>query len=132
MILNTGDVPNIYESDEKAEITEQVAFYSLLFELFSKKSSRSVVTNVLEIVKNEFSLFSNQMQNIVQERNLKVDSSPLAMYNFFIERVRRNLHVVLCMSPIGDAFRNRLRMFPSLINCCTIDWFQVRHSTFIH
>lgn len=27
------------------------------------------------------------------------------------------------MSPIGDAFRNRLRMFPSLINCCTIDWF---------
>lgn len=132
MILNTGDVPNIYESDEKAEITEQVAFYSLVFELFSKKSSRSVVTNVLEIVKNGFSLFSNQMQNIVQERNLKVDSSPLAMYNFFIERVRRNLHVVLCMSPIGDAFRNRLRMFPSLINCCTIDWFQVRHSTFIH
>ena len=70
---------------------------------------------------------SSQMQNIVQERNLKVDSSPLAMYNFFIERVRRNLHVVLCMSPIGDAFRNRLRMFPSLINCCTIDWFQVRN-----
>jgi len=28
------------------------------------------------------------------------------------------------MSPIGDAFRNRLRMFPSLINCCTIDWIQ--------
>lgn len=28
------------------------------------------------------------------------------------------------MSPIGDAFRTRLRMFPSLINCCTIDWFQ--------
>lgn len=28
------------------------------------------------------------------------------------------------MSPIGEGFRNRLRMFPSLINCCTIDWFQ--------
>lgn len=47
------------------------------------------------------------------------------MYNFFIERVRANLHVVLAMSPIGDAFRSRMRMFPSLINCCTIDWFQV-------
>ena len=46
------------------------------------------------------------------------------MYNFFIERVREHLHVVLAMSPIGDAFRNRLRMFPSLISCCTIDWFQ--------
>ena len=27
------------------------------------------------------------------------------------------------MSPIGDAFRTRLRKFPSLVNCCTIDWF---------
>ena len=55
----------------------------------------------------------------------KIDATPLSMFNFFIERVKENLHVVLAMSPIGDAFRNRLRMFPSLINCCTIDWFQV-------
>lgn len=45
------------------------------------------------------------------------------MFNFFIDRIKANLHVVLAMSPIGDAFRSRLRMFPSLINCCTIDWF---------
>ena len=25
--------------------------------------------------------------------------------------------------PVGDAFRERLRKFPSLVNCCTIDWF---------
>jgi len=55
----------------------------------------------------------------------KIDATPLAMYNYFIDRVKANLHIVLAMSPIGDAFRNRLRMFPSLINCCTIDWFQV-------
>ena len=54
-----------------------------------------------------------------------MEATPLAMYNYFIDRVKSNLHVVLAMSPIGDAFRNRLRMFPSLINCCTIDWFQV-------
>ena len=59
------------------------------------------------------------------------------MYNLFIERVREHLHVVLALSPIGDAFRNRLRMFPSLINCCTIDWFQVGEMlviscTFVH
>ena len=28
------------------------------------------------------------------------------------------------MSPIGGTFRTRLRKFPSLVNCCTIDWFQ--------
>lgn len=31
--------------------------------------------------------------------------------------------MVLCFSPVGDAFRQRLRMFPSLVNCTTIDWF---------
>ena len=27
------------------------------------------------------------------------------------------------MSPIGEDFKRRLRMFPSLVNCCAIDWF---------
>lgn len=66
------------------------------------------------------------MQQLSAAENAQVESTPLSMYNKFIERVRRNLHVVLAFSPIGDAFRNRLRMFPSLINCCTIDWFKVR------
>ncbi|CAF4438120.1 unnamed protein product [Adineta steineri] len=27
------------------------------------------------------------------------------------------------MSPVGSSFRTRCRMFPSLVNCCTLDWF---------
>lgn len=27
------------------------------------------------------------------------------------------------MSPVGDTLRVRCRQFPSLINCCTLDWF---------
>ncbi|CAH8560243.1 unnamed protein product [Schistosoma turkestanicum] len=46
-----------------------------------------------------------------------------AIYEFCINRVRNNLHIVLCMSPVGSNFRVRCRMFPSLVNCCTIDWF---------
>lgn len=45
------------------------------------------------------------------------------VYDFFIRRVRSNLHIVLCMSPVGDSFRVRCRMFPSLVNCCTINVF---------
>lgn len=42
------------------------------------------------------------------------------LWTLFIDRVRANLHVVLCMSPIGDAFRNRLRQYPAFVNTCTI------------
>nr|XP_014349786.1 PREDICTED: dynein heavy chain 3, axonemal [Latimeria chalumnae] len=87
MLLNTGDVPNIFPADERAEIIEK-------------------------------------MQTVARTEGRRIEVTPLSMYSYFIEKVKANLHIVLAMSPIGDAFRNRLRMFPSLINCCTIDWFQ--------
>uniref|UniRef100_A0A5F8HGP8 Dynein axonemal heavy chain 7 n=1 Tax=Monodelphis domestica TaxID=13616 RepID=A0A5F8HGP8_MONDO len=59
-----------------------------------------------------------------RDRTKQTDGSPIALFNMFIDRCRDQLHVVLAMSPIGDAFRNRLRKFPALVNCCTIDWFQ--------
>ncbi|CAG5136729.1 unnamed protein product, partial [Candidula unifasciata] len=46
-----------------------------------------------------------------------------SVHAFFIQRIRQKLHVVLAMSPAGDRFRQRCRMNPALINCCTIDWF---------
>ena len=52
-----------------------------------------------------------------------LDETTDVLWNFFIDRVRSNLHVVLAMSPIGDSLRNRCRMYPGLVNCTTIDWF---------
>jgi dynein heavy chain len=53
----------------------------------------------------------------------KIPPTKLNIFNQYIVRVRRNIHLCVCMSPLGEAFRNRLRNFPSLVNCCTIDWF---------
>ncbi|XP_059163826.1 dynein axonemal heavy chain 12-like isoform X1 [Physella acuta] len=86
-LLNTGEVPNLFATDEKAEIMEAV-------------------------------------RPVAQAGNKNADFSPLALFAFFVNRCRENLHIIIAFSPIGDAFRNRLRQFPSLINCCTIDWFQ--------
>ncbi|OMJ85153.1 hypothetical protein SteCoe_13621 [Stentor coeruleus] len=52
-----------------------------------------------------------------------IQLSEMNIMGQYILRVKKNIHVILAMSPIGEAFRSRLRMFPSLINCCTIDWF---------
>lgn len=44
-------------------------------------------------------------------------------WNFFIQRVKNNLHMALCFSPVGGNFRQRARKFPALVNCTVIDWF---------
>lgn len=40
-----------------------------------------------------------------------------------MNKVKKNLHIGLCFSPVGVTFRIRARMFPGLINCTQIDWF---------
>ena len=44
-------------------------------------------------------------------------------FEFFIQKCKENIHIALTFSPVGEVFRRRLRTFPSLINCTTIDWF---------
>ena len=46
-----------------------------------------------------------------------------ALFQFFIDRVRKNLHLILCHSPVGDSFRIRCRKFPALIACMVVDEF---------
>ncbi|KAL3909006.1 MAG: hypothetical protein SGPRY_009580, partial [Prymnesium sp.] len=45
------------------------------------------------------------------------------IFEFYINKVRSLLHVVCCMSPVGDKFRNRCRKFPALTSCTSINWF---------
>ncbi|XP_052869496.1 dynein axonemal heavy chain 6 [Anopheles cruzii] len=84
-ILNSGEVPNLFEGDEYEKI----------------------ILNARQPCIE--SGYPNQTRD--------------GIFEFFTKRVRTNLHVIVCMSPVGDTFRRRCRMFPSLVNCCTIDWF---------
>jgi dynein heavy chain len=45
------------------------------------------------------------------------------IYAYFVALCRERLHLVLTFSPVGEQFRARCRQFPSIINCCTIDWY---------
>ena len=83
-VLNSGDVPNIFDAPTKEEIG-------------------SVVRPICA--------------------SLGLAQTKAAVYAHFLARVQENLHVVLAMSPGTDLFRSRLRMYPSLLNCCSIDWF---------
>nr|XP_004029568.4 dynein axonemal heavy chain 6 [Gorilla gorilla gorilla]XP_055234907.1 dynein axonemal heavy chain 6 [Gorilla gorilla gorilla] len=84
-ILNSGEVPNLFEKDE-------------LEQVLAATRPRAKEVGISEGNREE-------------------------VFQYFISKVRQKLHIVLCMSPVGEAFRSRCRMFPSLVNCCTIDWF---------
>ncbi|KAF0304890.1 Dynein heavy chain 2, axonemal [Amphibalanus amphitrite] len=71
-------------------------------------------------------IFSDaQIRNTLQPVAARegIPETPENLYGLLLDRVRSNLHLCVCMSPVGDAFRNRIRMYPGLVNCSTIDWF---------
>ncbi|CAM9781524.1 unnamed protein product [Ectocarpus sp. 12 AP-2014] len=51
---------------------------------------------------------------------------------FFTAQVRDHLHIILCFDPSGATFRERIRNFPSLVNCSTIDWYNAWPKTALH
>lgn len=77
MLLNTGDVPNIFPADEKADLVEK-------------------------------------MQTAARTEGEKIEVTPLSMYNFFIERVKKNLHIVLGKKK-QTQFALFLRVFQGLL-----------------
>uniref|UniRef100_G1MEZ7 Dynein axonemal heavy chain 2 n=1 Tax=Ailuropoda melanoleuca TaxID=9646 RepID=G1MEZ7_AILME len=64
-----------------------------------------------------------QAHIVEQAKAEQVSQSSDSLFAYLIERVRNNLHVVLCLSPVGDPFRNWIRQYPALVNCTTINWF---------
>lgn len=66
---------------------------------------------------------SNLVDNMREEDKKFKDYGDNEIMAEFYVRCKQNIHVVLAMSPIGDDYKRRLRMFPSLVNCCAIDWF---------
>ena len=86
----------------------------------------SMLEDVCNILNNGEvpNLFPNEEKaKIIEEVSSYTSGTPNEKYQFFVSACRKNLHLCVCMSPVGEAFRSRLRTFPSLINCSTIDWF---------
>ncbi|CAE6938378.1 DNAH1 [Symbiodinium sp. CCMP2592] len=50
-------------------------------------------------------------------QNMGMQPNKANLFSAYLSRVKKNVHVVLAFSPVGDGFRSRLRMFPSLVNC---------------
>ncbi|XP_044223058.1 dynein axonemal heavy chain 8-like [Thunnus albacares] len=76
--------------------------------LFAKDEIQEITQNLISVMKKELPRVPPTFDNL---------------YDYFISRSRKNLHVVLCFSPVGQKFRSRSLKFPGLISGCTMDWF---------
>lgn len=72
--------------------------------------------------RDELDTIFNSLKNEAKSAGVLIDSAD-QMLSYFIDKARRNLHIVLCFSPVGDTFRKRARKFPGLIACTLVDWF---------
>ena len=66
-LLNSGEIPNLFNTEQKAELLELV-------------------------------------RHLAKNRGKSIESLK-KLYNYFIDNCKKELHTVICASPIGDAFR---------------------------
>ena len=91
------------------EYVNNILASGLVGSLFTRDEQAEIITELIPIMKRECPRVPPTPENVMQ---------------FFTDRVKNNLHVILCFSPVGEKFRNRALKFPGLISGCTIDWFQ--------
>lgn len=111
---SSGNCLNLYLSVYSVHVSavHQVgcAFCSVfqVSNLFARDEMDEIISDLIPVMKREFPRRPPTNENL---------------HEYFMTRVRQNLHVVLCFSPVGEKFRNRALKFPALISGCTMDWF---------
>ena len=44
-------------------------------------------------------------------------------YKYFMDRLRDNLHIALCFSPMNEKFPIRAQKFPAMFSGTAINWY---------
>jgi dynein heavy chain len=123
------DIRNLYR--EAGPAGKNVSFMMTDSEIKSESFLESINSMLATgeiaglIPKEDKDIFALESKNVyMKEAGTKgEDPNTLELWNFFINRVRDCLHMILAFSPVGTKFRERARKFPSLFSQCTIDWF---------
>lgn len=75
--------------------------------IFQKEDKERIVKDIIELY---------------GEHKIQLDYNEA--WKMFNSRVRDNLSITMCFSPVGESLRNKCRQFPSFVNCCNIIWIQ--------
>ena len=73
--------------------------------------------------KDEIMVITSDLRNSFLKERPGTDDTQDNLKQYFIDKVRDNLHLMICMSPMSVKFPVRARKFPGIVSCPTIDWF---------
>jgi len=71
---------------------------------------------------SEYIGFARVLKNKAKSEGQPNDTDD-QLFKYLILQVRKNLKMIVCMSPIGDLMRKRTAKFPGIVNCCSVDFF---------
>ncbi|KAL3663603.1 hypothetical protein V7S43_011489 [Phytophthora oleae] len=104
-VLSSGNIPDLYNADEQTNLIQQ----------FQPKMMAALAASAAADPSGDINATVN---------NGSEGSEKERAWRWFVQEIKRNLHVILCFSPATPDFRMRARKFPALVNCSLIDWFQ--------
>lgn len=131
-LLGSGEVPNLFTPDEEADIVVRVrdavrATGNPDTQVSGRNDATVVRTLLHPQLRNTLNfrwhvpgrrLLAGSQQHFVSFiQPPSCTSFQVRCMAFFAAHVRDCLHVVLCLDPAGASFRERVRNFPSLVNC---------------
>jgi len=100
-------------------LTDNNVVSNFILEDINNLLNNGEVTNLFD--QNEIPVVLNLLVDYMKSQG--IPETREKQYETFVEMTRQNLHIIFCTSPVGDTLRIRFRKFPSLINCCTLNWF---------
>jgi dynein heavy chain len=117
------DLKKLYGMLGKEEVVFLFTDAHVVEEGFLEFINNMVTTGVVPALfeQDEKDQAINSVRKELKERG--IPETPDNCWNYYVNKCRNNLHIVLAMSPSGERLRIRCRSFPGLVSACVIDWF---------
>jgi len=117
--------------EEKGNIFARIASDSkeiILFLAENMIDNDKILEEICIVLKSSEinNLFSFEEKTVILENLHNLPEScitNLQKWEHFLKKIRQNLHVIISISTSGVILKKKLRLFPSLLNSTTIDWY---------
>jgi len=101
--------------------TDQDVINENFLEIMNSILATGEVVGLLQ--KDEKEAACNEVRNDFVRDNPQAEENTMNLYNYFLNRLRDNLHIVLSFSPLHHKFPIRAQMFPAVFSGVNINWF---------